>query len=83
MKISTIQKPNRWVRGGGSIILLLPACALQASSSADSSMGGALLAAHFKARAAVTDAQRDQLRNLPDHRFTVVKQDGGPISLPG
>jgi hypothetical protein len=60
---------------GAALILLLPASASQASS-ADSSMGGALLAAHFKVRPASTDAQLRQLRNLPDHRFTVVKQDG-------
>ena len=58
------------------LTLGLPTFATQAYRHADTGMQGALLAAHFKAQPAVTHAQRNQLQALPDHRFTVVKQDG-------
>jgi hypothetical protein len=57
-----------------TVMLWLPGCATQTTAVADNSMGGALLAAHFKVKPAVTPAQQHQLQALPDHRFTVVKQ---------
>ncbi len=55
-------------------VLWLGACVTQTSNVADTNMDGALLAAGFKSRPAVTPAQRQQLRALPDNRFTRVKQ---------
>lgn len=57
-----------------AIMVWLGACATQTSNVADGSMEGALRSAGFKVRPATTAAQRNQLRNLPDHRFTTVKQ---------
>ena len=59
-----------------ALTLSLNVRAAQASTVGDTDMERALIAAHFKVKPAVTTAQRQQLRNLPDHRFTVVKQDG-------
>jgi hypothetical protein len=55
-------------------IFWLAACATQTSNTADTDIAGALLAAGFKVKTATTAAQHHQLRNLPDNRFTVVKQ---------
>lgn len=49
---------------------------VQANAVADTKMEQALLTAHFKVRPATTAGQRNQLRNLPDNRFAVVKQGG-------
>ncbi len=57
-----------------ALTLSLAVRATQANTVADTDMERALLAAHFKAKPAVTAEQRHQLRNLPDHRFTRVKQ---------
>lgn len=61
-----------------AIILWQGACATQTSNvaGADTSMEQALLAAHFKVRSATTVEQRQELRNLPDNRFGIVKQGG-------
>ena len=64
----------------GLVIAVMGMCLLapapQAKNLPDTGMHGALLAAHFKVRPATTAAQRNQLRALPDNRFTKVKQDG-------
>ena len=57
-----------------AIMLWLGACATQTSNVADTNMGGALLAAHFKVKTATTAAQHRELRNLPDHRFTMANK---------
>jgi hypothetical protein len=59
-----------------ALIFWLPACATQTSNVADTGMGQALLVAGFKVRPATTAGQHNQLRALPDNRFTIVKQDG-------
>jgi hypothetical protein len=59
-----------------ALILSLTACATQTSTIADSGMEQALLTAGFRVRPATTVEQRQQLRTLPDDRFTVVDQGG-------
>ena len=59
-----------------AIAVWLAACATETSNVAYTSMNGALLTAGFKARPATTAEQEQQLRNLPDNRFTMVKQNG-------
>jgi hypothetical protein len=66
---------------GAALIIWMPACATQTSNVADAGMESALRTAHFKATAATTVAQRQQLRALPDHQFTMVKQNGDTYYL--
>jgi hypothetical protein len=64
-----------------ALMLWLPACATQTSNVADAGMESALRTAHFKATTATTAAQRHQLNALPDHQFTMVRQNGDTYYL--
>ena len=75
MKYPTF-KPLIGIVAAAALTLPLAVRVAQASTAADTKMEQALLAAHFKARPAITAEQRHQLRGLPDHRFTAVKQGG-------
>jgi hypothetical protein len=54
---------------------------VQAAVSADTEVEQALITSGFKAQPARTRAQREQLRALPEHQITMVRQNGNTYYL--
>ena len=61
--------------------VLGPSIAMCATATGDALAEQVLLNSGFKVRPAHTPAQRAQLRALPDHQFTLVKQNGNTYYL--
>jgi hypothetical protein len=59
-----------------ALIVFIPACATQTGNVASSDVQTVLVQSGFKVRTATTPQQRLRLQRLPEHHFTVVKQNG-------
>jgi hypothetical protein len=59
-----------------ALIVFVPACATQTGDVANSNVQANLDQAGFKVKTATTSQQRQNLESLPEHQFTVVKQNG-------
>jgi hypothetical protein len=73
------QRKLRWLTSivpAIALTVLIPACATQTGSVASSDIQTVLVQSGFKVKTATTTVQRQRLRSLPEHQFTVVKQNG-------
>jgi len=72
------QQIFRWLISIGPVIALIvfiPACATQTGDVANSNVQACLDQAGFKVKTATTSPQRQHLKGLPEHQFTVVTQN--------
>ena len=60
---------------------LAAGCATQSNQAADTEIERTLLTSGFKVKPAAAEAQRQQVRSLPDNQFTTVKQNGNVYYL--
>ena len=58
-----------------ALIVFIPACATQTGDVANSNVQACLDQAGFKVKTATTSPQRQHLKGLPEHEFTVVTQN--------
>jgi hypothetical protein len=58
-----------------ALIVFIPACATQTGDVANSNVQACLDQAGFKVKTATTSPQRQHLKGLPEHQFTVVTQN--------
>jgi hypothetical protein len=59
-----------------ALIVFISACATQTGSVASSDVQTTLVQAGFKVKTATTANQRQRIQAVPEHQFTVVKQNG-------